>query len=74
VDNSGNVLARYTSTQSVGIDQPLAQLRSGTVSYYEQDGIGSVTSLSNPDGTLANTFTYDAFGKLTASTGESPVD
>jgi RHS repeat-associated protein len=69
VDNSANVLARYTSTQSLGIDQPIAQLRSGTVSYYEQDGIGSITSLSNPAGTLANTYTYDVFGKLTASTG-----
>src|SRR5208337_2357623 len=63
VDNGGSVLARFTSTQSLGVDQPLAQLRSGTVSYYEQDGIGSVTSLSNPAGTLANTYTYDTFGK-----------
>ncbi|MFZ1158455.1 MAG: hypothetical protein WAO10_11790, partial [Candidatus Sulfotelmatobacter sp.] len=31
VDNSGNVLARYT--QGKGIDKPLAQLRSGTTSY-----------------------------------------
>jgi RHS repeat-associated protein len=30
---------------------------------------GSVTSLSNSSGALANTYTYDSFGKLTASTG-----
>src|SRR6202167_3467845 len=45
VDNAGNVLARFT--QSLDIDQPLAEYRSGTTSYYEQDGINSVTSLSN---------------------------
>jgi RHS repeat-associated protein len=67
VDSSGNILARYTQFPS--IDQPLAELRSGIASYYEQDGIGSVSALSNSAGALANTYTYDAFGKLTASTG-----
>jgi RHS repeat-associated protein len=67
VDNSGSVIARYT--QGKGIDRPLAQVRSGTTSYYEQDGLGSVTSLSNATGALANTYNYDSFGKLAASTG-----
>jgi RHS repeat-associated protein len=67
LDNSGNVLARYTEGKRV--DEPLAELRQGTTSYYQQDGLGSVTSLSNSAGALANTYTYDSFGKLTASTG-----
>ena len=67
VDSSGNVLARYT--QRKGVDQPLAQLRSGTTSYYEQDGLGSITSLSNAAGAVAETYTYDSYGKPTASTG-----
>ena len=67
VDSSGNVLARYT--QGPGVDQPLSQLRSGTTSYYQQDVLGSVTSLSDGSGTLAKTYTYDSFGKVTASTG-----
>src|ERR1700756_551446 len=54
VDNSGNVLARYT--QSGLIDEPLSELRSGTTSYYEQDGLDTVTSLSNGAGALANTY------------------
>ena len=44
-------------------------LRSSTTSYFEQDGIGSVTSLSNTAGVLAQTYTFDSFGKLTASSG-----
>ncbi len=67
VDNNGNELARYA--QGPGVDQPLAETRSGTTSYYQQDAIASVTSLSSNAGTLANTYTYDAFGNLTASTG-----
>ncbi len=67
VDNTGNVLARYTGTKA--IDESLAELRSGITSYYQVDALGSVTSLSNPAGTLANTYTYDSFGKLAASTG-----
>lgn len=67
IDQSGNVLARYT--QTTVIDEPLSMLRSGTTSYYQSDALGSSTSLSNAAGALANTYSYDAFGKLTASTG-----
>ena len=35
IDNSGNVLARYTFGQK--IDEPLTELRSGTTSYYQAD-------------------------------------
>jgi RHS repeat-associated protein len=67
VDGSGNVVARYAQGESV--DEPLAQLRSGATSYYQQDGLGSVTSLSNPAGGIAETYTYDSYGRPTASTG-----
>ena len=67
VDASGNVLARYTSGQQT--DELLSELRSGTASYFEQDTLSSVTSLSNPAGALANTYTFDSFGNVTASTG-----
>src|SRR2546428_13749125 len=32
-------------------------------------GLGSVTSLSNAAGALAQTYTYDSFGNVTASSG-----
>ena len=44
-------------------------LRSSTTSCYQEDGLGSVTSLSNGSGALAQTYTFDSFGKQTASTG-----
>src|SRR5467141_256452 len=66
-NSTGAVVARYSQTQN--IDEPLALLRSGATSYYHADGLGSVTSLSNAAGSIANTYTYDSFGKLTNSTG-----
>ena len=67
LDNSWNLLARYAP--GLGMDQQLAELRSGVTSYYQQDGLGSVSSLSNSAATLANTYIYDSFGNLAASTG-----
>jgi RHS repeat-associated protein len=67
VDSAGNLLARYV--QAVGIDEPLSELRSGTTEFYEQDGLGSVTSLSSSTAALTNSYTYDTFGNLAASSG-----
>jgi len=44
-------------------------LRSSTTSYYQADGLGSVTSLTNAAGTAAQNYTYDSFGNLIATTG-----
>jgi RHS repeat-associated protein len=67
LDGGGNALARYA--QNWGVDQPLAEMRSGTTGFYQQDGLNSVTSLSSSTGTISNSYTYDAFGNLIASAG-----
>jgi RHS repeat-associated protein len=67
VDNSSNILARYA--KGLTIDQPLAESRGSTTDYYEVDALGSVTSLSNGAGSIANTYTYDSLGNVTNSTG-----
>jgi RHS repeat-associated protein len=64
---AGAVVTRYTQTQR--IDEPLAMLRNSAASYYDADGLGSITSLSNSAGALAQTYTFDSFGKQTASSG-----
>jgi RHS repeat-associated protein len=64
---SGTAVARYS--QSLNIDEPLAMLRSSTTSFYQADGLGSVTSLSSSTGSLAQTYTFDSFGNQTASSG-----
>src|SRR5262249_45376766 len=67
VDGSGSLIAHYT--QSMSIDELLAETRSGSSAYYEQDGLGSVTSLTDSTGAILASYTYDAFGNMTASTG-----
>ena len=67
VDNNGSIVAQYA--HGAGVDTPLAESRSGVTSYYDQDGLGSVSSLTNSAASLANTYTYNSFGLTTASTG-----
>ena len=57
VDSSGNVLARYTP--GARVDEPLAQLSSGSTDYYQADALGSITSLANAAGTIDTTYKYD---------------
>jgi RHS repeat-associated protein len=65
--STGTATARYT--MGLSIDEPLAVLQGTTTDYYQADGLGSITSLSNSSGANAQTYTYDSFGNLTASTG-----
>ncbi|MGB7154128.1 MAG: IPT/TIG domain-containing protein [Candidatus Acidiferrales bacterium] len=67
MNGSGGEVASYAQGQN--IDEPLAMDRSGTIDYYEQDGLGSVTSLSASNGSLAQSYTYDSFGNTTNSSG-----
>jgi len=64
---AGTLLASYA--QGAGVDEPLAELRNGTAGYYNQDGLGSITSIVEASGALLNSDTYDSFGSLTDSTG-----
>jgi RHS repeat-associated protein len=65
--SAGNLLVSYT--QSSGVDEPLAQYQGLTTAYFQADGLGSITSLTDPTGAVAASYVYDSFGNLTASTG-----
>jgi RHS repeat-associated protein len=67
VNAVGTVTARYT--MALGVDEPLAATRGVATSFYEADGLGSITSLTDASSTITNTYTYDAFGRRIASTG-----
>jgi uncharacterized protein RhaS with RHS repeats len=57
------------ASQGQNIDEPLAESTAGAMGFYEQDGLGSVTSLTNSSGALAQTYTFDSFGNTTNSSG-----
>ena len=69
LNGTGSVQERYT--YGPGIDEPLVGQRQPKIFFYEADGLGSVTSLTDPTGALAATYTYDSFGFLTNSTGSA---
>ena len=42
-----------------------------TTHYYLSDGLGSTMALTDADGDVVNTYDYDVFGAVLASTGAS---
>jgi RHS repeat-associated protein len=79
LDDSGqvyNVLAEYddalnaTSIYTYGTDMVSID-NSGTVSYYLTDGQGSTRALTDENGIITDTYTYDAFGNVTSQTGDT---
>jgi RHS repeat-associated protein len=66
-NSGGTAVARYA--QGLNVDEPLGMLRNGGSSYYDADGLGSITSLTNSSGGLAQTYSFDSLGRLTNSSG-----
>ena len=63
---SGTQTASYVFGQ--GFDSPLKMNRAGASSYYQQDALGSVKSLSSGSGLASQRYSYGSFGQpLTGS-------
>jgi len=71
-DETNTLQARYT--RGPGIDEPLAMTRGGATFFYHQDGLGTVTDLTDSSGATAQSYAYDAWGNLIqqTSTLENP--
>jgi len=69
MNGTGSLQERYT--YGPGTDEPLVGQRQPKIFFYEADGLGSVTSLTDPTGAVAATYSYDSFGFLTSSTGSA---
>jgi RHS repeat-associated protein len=59
--------ARYT--HGPGIDEPVSIHRNGNTSYYQFDGLDSVTSLTDASENVVAAYKYGAFGTITEETG-----
>ena len=68
-DENGTLITSYTRA-----DQLISQERNGVKSYYLYDGFDSVRMLADEEGTVTDTYTYDAFGNLISSTGNTVND
>ena len=69
-DNSNNIRTRYT--HGPNIDEPLAIEIKGTTTftpyYYHADGLGSITALTDTNGSIVQRYEYDSFGNQTITT------
>lgn len=66
--DGANVLqARYT--HGPGIDEPIAVTKGGSTFFYHQDGLGTVTELTDSTGSTAKSYAYDAYGTIVEQTG-----
>jgi len=61
-DISNNIIARYT--HGPGIDEPLVIEKGGASFYYHADGLGSITEITDTDGTVIQSYTYSSFGEI----------
>jgi len=68
-DKDGKLLAGY-----VFGDDLVSQKRNGKVYYYHYDGHNNVRALTDSNGLVTDTYTYDAFGVITERTGTTEND
>jgi RHS repeat-associated protein len=69
-DSAGSLDATFTY-DGVSNTSHLEMTRAGARYFYLSDALGSTTALTRLDGTVANTYSYDAFGSVTR-TGTVP--
>ena len=65
-DENGSLTTLYTRG-----DELISQERNGVKSYYLYDGFDSVRMLTDGEGIVTDTYTFDVFGNLTNSTGDT---
>lgn len=70
INAAGTKMAEYV--HGPGVDEVLLMERNGQKYYYQYDGQGSVTEITNPTGVIVENYIYDAYGKPTmyGSTGQ----
>ncbi len=66
-DGSNVLQARFAHGQ--GIDEPIAVTKGSNTFFYHQDGLGSVTDLTDTAGVTAKSYSYDAYGNILESPG-----
>ena len=67
VNSSGLVAATYV--HGPAIDEPLQMNRNSVINYFEQDNLGSISSVSDTSGSIVESYQYDSYGKVNTSGG-----
>ncbi len=70
LDGSNNIVARYTRNPVT--DEVLSVERGGSRYYYHAGADGSILGVSDANGNLVASYTYDSFGQIVDRTGSLP--
>ena len=65
-NSSGQLQAEYV--YGSGIDEVLTMDRSGSTYYYQYDGLGSVSEITDANGEIIEFYEYDPYGEATILT------
>src|SRR4030042_3203766 len=52
---------------TLNIDEPLVRIAPGALRFYQTDALGSVIAMTDENGIVKTTYTYDPFGNVTIS-------
>lgn len=63
LNTANTVQARYTA--GLALDSWISMERNNNSYFYHTDGLGSITSLTNENASIRNTYEYDAYGNVT---------
>ena len=79
-DDSGRVIAESNGNNQVtaqiiwGVDKPLARKIGNAYYYYVYNGHGDVIALTDENGTVKNTYSYDEWGNITSISETSGLE
>ncbi|WP_281287701.1 RHS repeat-associated core domain-containing protein [Geobacter argillaceus] len=65
--DSNNVVTKTFNTHGPGVDEHLAMERNGSFYYFHQDGIKSVTAITDSNRNVVQSYEYESFGRPTPS-------
>ena len=70
-DSSGNLQKKYIYGQ--GVDEPIAMISGANTFYYNRDGLGSISELTDNTGTVVENYSYDVYGKTIIKDGNGNI-
>ena len=68
ITNNGTTTTTNRYIHGPGIDEPLALERNGQFYFYHQDGLGSITAITDSSRNIVQRYTYESFGNPRSTT------
>ena len=70
-DSAGTLQRKYI--YSLGIDEPIAMISGANTYFYDRDGLGSISELTDNNGAVVEIYSYNVFGQPVIKDGTGNV-